>query len=204
MSTTTQLDANQVIKRVYDEGTGSLKVVGLDPIVSRLAADTDSVAIGDLTATNFLIPNSDGSLPITDNGASLTVDGTVAVSNFPGTQTVDGSVLTNPSVVDTTLLISALAAGSDDTSDPINCLSYRVVGLMANWASLDQADATLQFQGSLDDVIYEDVGSPYTLATASGQKSFSLIDEPYKYVRIVYTHGTVTTGTLTVKYILRA
>jgi hypothetical protein len=35
------------------------------------------------------------SIPVTDNGGSLTVDGTVAVSNFPATQPVSGTVTAN-------------------------------------------------------------------------------------------------------------
>ncbi len=228
MSTTTQLDANQVIKRVYDEDTGSLKVVGLDPIVSRLAADTDSISIGDATATNFLTVNPDGSINITDNGTPLAVTdggtpllvsdggtpltvtdgGTPLVVTDGGTPIAitDGGVplLFAPAVVDTTTLLNAHDASLDITTSAVNILAYRVVGVMANWASLDQTDATLQFQGSIDDVIYENVGSPTTLSTAAGNQSYSLIDEPYKWMKLVYVHGTNTTGTVTIKYILRA
>ncbi len=176
MSSTTQLDANQVIKRVYDEDTGSLKVVGLDPIVSRLASDTDSVAIGDSTASNFLAINAAGQAP----------------------------VISNPAVVDTTTWLNAVAAGSDHTSSSVNILSYRVAGVMATWASLDQTDGTLQFQGSLDGTTWDNIGSATTLSTASGHKFFSLVDEPYKLMQLVYVHGTNTTGTVTAKYVLRA
>jgi hypothetical protein len=46
----------------------------------------DSVRIGD--GTHTLEINSDGSINITDNGGSLTVDGTVNIGNFPATQNV--------------------------------------------------------------------------------------------------------------------
>lgn len=173
MSQLTQLDANQVIKTVYDPDTQSLKVVGLDPIVSRLAADTDSISIGDVTATNFLVPNA------------------------------DGSVSTSPVTVDTTTWLNALAGGSDHTSSAVNILSYRVAGVMANWASLDAADGTLQFEGSLDNSLWDNIGSATTLSSASGHQFFSLIDEPYKYMRLVYSHGSNTLGTITAKYVLR-
>ncbi len=220
MSTTTQLDANQVIKRVYDEDTGSLKVVGLDPIVSRLAADTDSVAIGDVTATDFLAPNADGSLNVTDNGASLTVDndgvfvvqatldaettkviGTVNQGTSPWV--IGGSVTTSPTIVDTTTWLNAVDASMDVTSTSVNILAYRISGVMVSWASLDQTDATIDFQGSLDGTIWDSIGQT-TLATATDHQFYSLIDEPYKLMRLVYVHGTNTTGTLTAKYILRA
>lgn len=176
MSQLSQLDANQVIKTVYDSATQSLKVVGLDPIVSRLASNTDSVALGDVTHSNFLAINAAGQAP----------------------------VITNPAVVDTTVWLNGLAAGSDHTAAAVNVLSYRVVGVMANWASLDHTDGTLQFQGSLDNSLWDNIGSATTLSSASGHQSFSLIDEPYKYVQLVYTHGSNTAGTITAKYVLRA
>lgn len=40
-------------------------------------------------------PTGTTAQPITDNGGSITVDGTVAVSNFPATQTVTGTVTAN-------------------------------------------------------------------------------------------------------------
>ncbi len=46
----------------------------------------DSVRIGD--GTHTLEINSDGSINVTDNGGSLTVDGTVNIGNFPATQNV--------------------------------------------------------------------------------------------------------------------
>jgi hypothetical protein len=184
MSQLTQLDANQVIKTVYDSDTQSLKVVGLDPIVSRLAADTDSVSIGNAAATHFIAVNADGTI-------------NVNVENV-------ASVLTSPTTVDTTTWLNALAAGSDHTSSSVDILSYRVVGVMANWASLDQTDATLQFQGSLDASIWDNIGSATTLSSASGHQFYSLVDEPYKLIRLVYVHGTNTTGTITAKYVLRA
>lgn len=176
MSQLTQLDANQVIRTVYDPNTGTLKVTGPSPIVSNLSAATDSVSIGDSTDTNFLAINADGQAP----------------------------VLTSPSVVDTTTWLNSVNAGTDHTSTEVNILSYRMVGVMANWASLDQADATLQFQGSLDNVVWDNVGSATTLVAATDQQFFSLVDEPFKYMRIVYENGSVSTGTLTVKYMMRA
>lgn len=136
MSQLTQLDANQVIKTVYDPDTQALK--------------------------------------------------------------------TNPAIVDTTVWLDGLAAGVDHTSTAVNVLSYRVVGVIADWASLDHVDGTLQFQGSLDNSLWDNIGSATTLSSASGHQAFSLVDEPYKYVRLVYSHGTNTTGTITAKYILRA
>jgi hypothetical protein len=39
-----------------------------------------------------VIASDQSAVPVSDNGGSLTVDGSVSVSNFPGTQTVSGTV----------------------------------------------------------------------------------------------------------------
>lgn len=136
MSSTTQLDANQVIKKVFDPASGSLLMV--------------------------------------------------------------------PAYVDTTVLLNAVPAGVSVTSVAINVLAYKVTGMMVSWASLDHTDGSVQFQGSVDGTIYENVGSAVALSTASSQKGVSFIDEPYKYIQAVYSHGSNTVGTVTIKYIQRA
>ncbi len=221
MSVSTQLDANQVIKRVYDEASGALKVTGPGPIASRLASNTDSVAVGNTAATHFMAVNADGSVNITDNSGSLTVDnaGTFAVQATLSAETTkvigtvnqgtspwvtSGTVTTSPATVDTTTLLNAADASMDVTTSSVNILAYRIAGVMANWASLDQTDATLQFQGSLDGVLWDNIGAATTLNTATGHQFYSLIDEPYKFMHLVYVHGTNTLGTVTIKYVLRA
>lgn len=68
-----------------------------NPVPVRL--DSDSlVALEDINVTVTVAPeieikNDAGNpVPVSDAGGSLTVDGTVAVSNFPSTQTVNGTV----------------------------------------------------------------------------------------------------------------
>lgn len=54
--------------------------------------------VGAKTSANSLpvvLASDQAALPVTDNGGSLTVDGTVAVSNFPATQPVSGTVTAN-------------------------------------------------------------------------------------------------------------
>lgn len=111
---------------------------------------------------------------------------------------------TVPSYVDTTVLVNAVSAAVNFTSAAINVLPYKVTGLMISWASLNQTDSSIQLQGSVDGTIYENIGSAVPLNSASGQDGVSLIDEPYKYVRAAFSHGTNTTGTVTIKYIQRA
>lgn len=111
---------------------------------------------------------------------------------------------TVPSYVDTTVLVNGVSAAANFTSSVINVLPYKVTGLMISWASLNQTDSSVQLQGSVDGTIYESVGSAVALSSASGQHGVSLIDEPYKYIRAVFTHGTNSAGTVTIKYIQRA
>lgn len=109
-----------------------------------------------------------------------------------------------PSYVDTTTLVDIAPGGTNLTSSAINVLPYKVTGIMISWSGLNNTNGSVQFQGSVDGTIYENVGSAVTLGTASGQQGVSLIDEPYKYVHAVYSKGSNTTGTITIKYIQRS
>lgn len=115
-----------------------------------------------------------------------------------------GSLKTVPGSVSNTVLLNAVPAGVSLTSPAVNILGYSTTGIVVSWAGLNTTDATVQFQGSVDGTFYDNIGSATTLSTASGHQSFSLVDEPYQYFHVVYTHGTDTTGTITVSYILRA
>lgn len=136
MSSTTQLDANQIIKKVYDDSTGSLSTV--------------------------------------------------------------------PRYVDTTTLLNAVSGGANVTSSAVNVLPYKVTGMMISWSGADATDGSIQFKGSVDGTVYENVGSAVTLGAASGQRGVSFIDEPYKYIEAVYSKGANTAGSITIKYIQRA
>lgn len=136
MSATTQLDANQIIKKTYDDATGSVLVV--------------------------------------------------------------------QTYVDTTVWLNAVSAAADVTTSALNILPFKVTGVMAVWSGLNAVNGTLQFQGSLDQTTWDNIGTATTLSSASGHQSFALVDEPYKYVRLVYTHAGNSAGTLTVKYVMRA
>lgn len=62
----------------------SIVVTATDLDIRDLTHVSDSVKVGD--GTDFLAIAADGSIAVTDNGGSLTVDGTVAVSSvIPGT-----------------------------------------------------------------------------------------------------------------------
>lgn len=136
MSQLSQLDANQVIKSVYDPNTQALK-----------------------TTAAFISP---------------------------------------------TVLLDAVPGGTSITSSAINILPYKVTGVMVTWVGLDHTDGTVQFEGSIDGTTYTLIGSPTTLSSAAGSQDFGLIDEPYSYIKLVYTHGTNTTGSISAVYMQRA
>lgn len=136
MSSSTQLDANQVIKKMYDDTTGSMTMV--------------------------------------------------------------------PTYINPITLLNAIPAGTTTTSVSVYVAPYKVTGIIIHWMGLDATDGTFQVQGAHDQTNWINIGSAYTLSTASGAQDFALIDEPYAYIQCVYTHGTNTVGTVTATYMLRA
>ena len=114
------------------------------------------------------------------------------------------SVSVVPTYVDTVILVNSVSAASNFSSSAVNVLAYKVTGMMINWFGLDHTDGSIQFQGSIDGTIYENIGSSVALNSALSQKGVSFIDEPYKYIKAVYSHGSNSTGSITIKYIQRA
>jgi hypothetical protein len=64
--------------RDLSSATDSVTVLATDLDIRDLSHAQDSVKVGD--GTDFVAVNTDGSLNITDNGGSITVDGTVAAT----------------------------------------------------------------------------------------------------------------------------
>jgi hypothetical protein len=100
--------------------TLTVQATNLD--IRDLSHTQDSVKVGD--GTDFLAVNADGSINITDNGGSITVDGTVAATQSgswtvaatqSGTWTIDS--ITNPvTVTATNLDIRDLAFATDSVT----------------------------------------------------------------------------------------
>lgn len=113
---------------------------------------------------------------------------------------------TSPVYVPCTVLFNAIPASTSSTSSAIFFLPYNVMGAVASWAGIDGATGTLQFQGSNDLVNWANIGSAYTITTASGTDPFALnmTADPFQYIQVVYAHGTNTTGTITLTYVLKA
>jgi hypothetical protein len=109
-----------------------------------------------------------------------------------------------PAAVSDTVWVSSIPGNAASTFPAVQVISYRVMGITVTWSGLNGSGSTLTFQGSTNGVNYFNIGSVYTIATASGAEGFSVIDEPYQYVQIVFNPGSSTAGTLSADYILRA
>lgn len=115
-----------------------------------------------------------------------------------------GTLAMIPAYVGTTALFTATSAGASFTSSPVNILPFKVTGIVVSWTGLNTADPSVQFQGSVDGTFYDNIGSATVLSATPGHQSYSLVDEPFQYFKIVYNHGTATTGTISASYIQRA
>lgn len=119
--------------RVFDldTGAGSQYGLGVSLRVSASGGSSEAAAGAGATSTNTLrvvLPTDQTSIPVTDNGGSLTVDGTVAVSSVGGTVTVSGTV-------DTELPTASTLA--DATANP-STTSVGALGLLFNGTTWDR------------------------------------------------------------------
>lgn len=119
--------------RVFDADTGggTQYVAGASIRVSASGGSTEAAAGAGTTSASTLrvvLPTDQTSIPVTDNGGSLTVDGTVAVSSVGGTVTVSGTVDTE---------LPAAAALADATANPTTT-SVGALGLLFNGTTWDR------------------------------------------------------------------
>ena len=72
---------------------GSTSLSALENINATVTGTVTANVNGTVSVSNFPATQTvDGTVTIQDGGGSITVDGTVSVDNFPATQTVDGTV----------------------------------------------------------------------------------------------------------------
>lgn len=113
------------------------------------------------------------------------------------------SVNTRAMAVDTTVALNAVAAGANANSADIDVLNYHNILFAITWASLTGTiDATVALNGSLDGISYFNI-STITLSGANGANKIDAGGVNYKYVRLTYSHVSVTGGTVTAKYVIK-
>lgn len=114
------------------------------------------------------------------------------------------SVKTKALAIDNTVLLNAVDASSDQTSSSVNILEYRGFYVSIIASSLNAADSTIVIQASTDDTNWANVsGASVTLGSGNSVEAFNIVDAMYKYFRVVYTSNTVSTGTITVQYVVK-
>lgn len=141
------LDAGQVIRAVFDETSGSLRVqtnlatVNGTQEISINAAD-DSIAIGD--GTNKATVTAGGALNVNVVNSGGT-SSTVTVTNFPATQPVSASALPLPTGASTSAKQPALGTAGSAASDVIT-----VQGIASMVAlKVDNSGVTQPISGSV-------------------------------------------------------
>lgn len=132
--------------RVFDTDTGggTQYTLGVNLRVGASGGSAEAAAGAGTTSTSTLrvvLPTDQTVIPVGDNGSSLTVDGTVAVSSVGGTVTVSGTV-------DTELPVAATLA--DATANP-STTSVGSLSLFYNGTTWDRMRGTIA-SGLLVDV----------------------------------------------------
>lgn len=128
-STLSDIDAGKLEEATFTNRIGEVSATPTsNTVMHRLKTIADNqLADGH----NVTIDNA--SIPVTDNGGSLTVDGSVSVNNFPASQTVDGTVTANLSATDNAVL-DDIAANQTDASQKTQIVDGvgNVIGATAN------------------------------------------------------------------------
>ena len=99
---------------------------------------------------------------------------------------------------------SGVSLAADKNGDPIEVRYFKSMGLFLTWADASATDAVVKLQFSFDGTNFYDIsGATQTIGAASGSKLFEIATLAYPYLRVVLTKNTETTGTATIKFIMR-
>jgi len=110
---------------------------------------------------------------------------------------------TSIEVVDATNLLSAVDATAGVNSAAQNILQMKGFYIVVTAAGIDQADAVLKVQASIDGTIFVDVaGATVTIASAASF-SIEVSSAMYKFFRVNYAEGTNSAGTITASYVAK-
>jgi hypothetical protein len=193
------------------DGGGSITVDGSVSVSNFPATQpvSGSVTVSGTVTANAGTGTQDvnvtnASIPVTDNGGSLTVDGSVSVSNFPATQPVSGSVTVSGTVTADTELPNA-AALVDATSNPTTPIVGAAMEAFngTTWDRIRTQDA-LSGNGANDTTVgilavsagpgYAIRYNPTNLGTAANSASTINVEGANS---VTYALSTTTTGTIT-------
>jgi hypothetical protein len=125
-----------------------------DGLLVNLGANNDVTVSGTITANagtgtlNVSVQNA--SIPVTDNGSSLTVDGSVSVSNFPVTQPVSGTVTIQD-------------GGNTITVDGTVAATQSGTWILSANSGVDIGDVTINNTGGASAVNIQDGGNTITV-----------------------------------------
>jgi ABC-type branched-subunit amino acid transport system permease subunit len=98
----------------------------------------------------------------------------------------------------------SLAANKD--SDAVDTRYFGSAGVLLVWAGASATDAAVKLQFSFDKTNWYDIsGMTKTIGAASGSQLFELTRDKlsFPWIRASLSKGSETTGTATVRYILK-
>ena len=98
-----------------------------------------------------------------------------------------------------------VSAGASFNTVAIDGRAFNLTGIQLIWDSLDQLDATCSLEASADDTNYDPVTGQFkNLNTASGTFVYQIPRLFCRYLRLSYSAGSVSSGTLKAYAILKA
>ncbi len=96
-------------------------------------------------------------------------------------------------------IIAPIAWTSNRSSDPIPMTQFSGIGLQIVWESLSGTlDGTVTVYVSNDGTNWDDIGTPTTISTATGNQCIGIEDVFFTYVKVVATKNNITSGTISV------
>jgi hypothetical protein len=101
-------------------------------------------------------------------------------------------------------LISTIAWTADRSSAAFPMTQYDGVGIQIVWTSLTGTlDGVVTVYVSNDGTNWDDIGTPTTISTASGNQCIGIEDVYFAFIKVIAVKNGVTGGTISVSATLK-
>lgn len=107
---------------VIGDGGGSITVDAIDLDIRDITHVSDSIKIGD--GTDFLAIAADGSIAVTDNGTTLSIDDGGGSITVDGSVTVNDAALANTSIANAVNTLAVASTSEDVVASPLSNRKY--------------------------------------------------------------------------------
>lgn len=167
------------------------------------------------TVVNAFVPSPKGpvveifhigtNVPVLTLTSSIVGDAVIDFTTIQTAQTTAAALFTNGGMISAASIPSSTVSTADFSGAAIEATGYRWVGVQFVATNLNTADGVVKIQDSINGTEFNDItGASITVASGTTSNMIRYTSFTGKYVRVLWSKGTNTAGTMKADVLLKA